>query len=817
MLLFIISKSPTLLLRGVLPAMVVLVLTAACGSTKGHVHGPAASPPASVTPTDSQTARVKKAEGAPAADSGLAAEASDAADEDTVFEEPADIIDEAQSYCDDGDFVAADSALRLAVRAAEAMDENADEGSEQLPSTAYFARIAAVYKQSMPASWPLPEEIAAAAFQDQLMRSIDSAGAGSLDSAALAAIACQKGVEYDVPMVWNQRVQRALSFYVRHRDVTIDKWVTRAPVYLSFMRKMFADSGLPGDLAYLPLIESGFNPLAYSYANASGIWQFIASTGKLYGLKRNFWIDERRDPIRSTEAAVGYLKKLFGDFGDWHLALAAYNCGENGVSRCIARHKTNDFWLLNRLPRQTRNYVPSYLAALTIAKNPKCFGAAFDAAGGFPLDTVRVKDCISLADIAQGLGIRGETLSALNPHLLRWCTPFDTDGVIVYLPAGAKAGWKAFYENLPPEKLVRWYRYEIKRGDDVEGLAERYNVAADALSSINRVSGGTLTAGRHLFIPVSAVPLPANVVYSAPPEAEIKALDMSDYEYAGVSVRYRVRSGDNLGRIARRYHVRVSQLCRWNHVTGKTILRPGRILLVSRPQPIPAAETPPPAVAAARTLPAPQMGGPVPQPADAPAVLQTHLVEIGDTPFSVSRRYDLTIDELARLNGLNMAHPIIKIGQTLIVKVPAAPQAASTPAAAAPAIPAPDSSAPAKVYGAARVHVVEKGENLFRLSLRYSVTVDTLMSLNRITDVLGVRAGDTLLIPPMPRQSASNLSGGVKDTGVIYYKVKDGDTLPRIAAAFGVSVDSLSKENMLAPDTVLVPGKVIKVVTSQGL
>ena len=277
------------------------------------------------------------------------------------------------------------------------------------------------------------------------------------------------------------------------------------------------------------------------------------------------------------------------------------------------------------------------------------------AADTLPPDTVHLKDCISLADIADGLGIGRDAIAKMNPHILRWCTPFDSAGLLLYLPAGKKKSWNAFLANLPPEKRVQWFRYEIKRGDDIAGLAARYGVPPDALSSINRITVPKLTPGHHLFIPVSAVPLPTNVAYSPPPESEIKALDLPDYEYAGISIRHRVRPGDNLGRIARRYHTTVTQLCRWNHMTGKTLLRPGRILLVSRPQPPPVAEASPPVLASAapahapmeitQTTPAstqpvqpaqqPQIPLPLPAvAAAAPVPAQTHIVEIDETPFS---------------------------------------------------------------------------------------------------------------------------------------------------------------------------------------
>jgi len=672
----------------------LLVFAFGCASTRR-----AAPSPLSVKTKNPvvQTAHHVASDTARAARTAATANFTDSAEGasgDTSRDDATDLVEEAKSNIDDSDFAAADSLFKIATRVIESGDKPSD--STAGPTAGLLDEIVALYKERMPASYKVPEDIRLAVFQRQMMGSIDSLNVALPDSVALAALACRSNSEYDVPVVWNQRVQRALYFYLKNRDITIDLWFPRAVHYLPAMKAMFADSGLPQDLAYLPLIESGFNPVAYSYANASGIWQFIASTGKLYGLKRTFWLDERRDPIRSTQAAAMYLKKLFGNFGNWHLALAAYNCGENGLARSIARNRSNDFWTLKRLPNQTKNYVPFYLAALTIAKNLKCFGIKIPDIVSRPPDTVRVNDCISLSDIASGLGINPDSLRKMNPHIMRWCTPPDVANSLLYLPAGTKQAWQSFCAGLAPEKRVKWVRYPIKKGDTQESLALHYGVSVNALQSINRLTQPKLTPGNYLFIPVSDVPLGPDVAYSLPPEPEIRALDLPDYEFSGVTVRHRVRSGDNLGVIARRYHVSVNQLCRWNHITGHTILRPGRQLVVSRPQPaIETASAPVPApapaapVAAAGSALVKDTTRPVPSPApdtahvalpmpaaaqppaqaaaEVAAPAKTHIVEIGETAFSISRKYGLTVSELAALNGLDVAHPVIKIGQVIKV------------------------------------------------------------------------------------------------------------------------------------------------------
>jgi membrane-bound lytic murein transglycosylase D len=862
---FLKSKNTAILF--LLFVIAFLLLAFGCASTRSRVTPLIGPQNVQTAAHDSVVAAKESPDTVSYADSGEYSDSLAAEEGDSIYDDPGDLIEVAKSYIEDSSFASADSTLKEAVKAIESKEE-VNEGGKSVPSSRYLDEIAAIYKEKMPAAFPIPEDITMAVFQRQILLSIDSMNVLPSDSMNLAALACQKNLAYDIPMVWNQRVQRALYFYLRNRGNTVDHWFYRASYYLPVMKAMFADSGLPQDLAYLPLIESGFNPLAYSYANALGIWQFIASTGKIYGLRRNFWVDERRDPIRSTEAAIGYLKKLYGEFGHWHLALAAYNCGENGVARSIARHNTNDYWNLKRLPRQTKNYVPCYLAALTIAKNPKCFGITLPATGTLPLDTVHLSDCISLGDIAAGLNVDYDSLKKMNPHIMRWCTPPDVTNALLYLPAGKKKAWGGFYAQLPPEKRVRWVRYEIKRNDTIENIAGHYDMAADALISINRLTAATkLIPGHHIFIPQSDTPLGMEAAYTLPPESEIKALDLPDYEFSGVAVRHRIRPGDNLGRIARRYHVTVNQLCRWNHIAGRTILRPGRVLVVSRPLPPVEAPSKPVVASAATSRPVPPVetaSKPVAAPAAAinlpvspvetalkpvaaPAAIsqtatgQVHVVKIGDTPFSISRRYGITVEELASINGLHMAHPRIKIGQTLkiswgapspavpLVTGPVRPDTVPHESALAHKVknykesdldsvdngPSPGSGAekrtetPLKAEN--RRHVVAKGENLFRISQKYSVSTPALLAANSLRNESLVRAGDTLFIPAGPDTVLPPVKAATPHE-VIYYKVREGDTLLRIAAAFGIPVDSLYKENNLKPDFVVSPGKVIRVV-----
>ena len=614
-----------------------------CGSTREKISVPdGAQTPEAALP---DTADVAAAESDTAAGPETDEDDMDENDGDSAAADPGEFIENAKTLCTEGNFAAADSSLKKAIQAIETADEEQVTG--WFPASRYVDEIVSIYNDRMPATYPIPDDIAASAFQQQMGRSLDSMKILPAESLSVATMACRKNLVYDVPITWNERVQRALFFYVTNRQNTIDRWFLRAPYYLPFMRKTFADSGLPQDLAYLPLIESGFNPRAYSYAHAAGIWQFISSTGQRYGLRHTYWLDERRDPLKSTQAAASYLKKLYGDFGHWHLALAAYNCGENGMVRVINRSRSNDYWKLNRLPAETRNYVPSYLAALTIAKNPECFGVTPAPADTFPCDTVIVDDCIALDDITEAAGVSSDSLKKMNPHLLRWCTPPDVTGSILYLPRGTKEKFAEFRAGLPEAKKVRWCLYEVRGNDNIGKIARQFRISADGVKAINRLTKDRLAAGQHLFLP-----LPngkeKTTAYYIPPEPPRE----DDF---GFMTRYRIRKGDCVSKIARRFHVTCAQLYRWNRLTQKSKLRVGQCLIV-RPGPPPETAASAVSAAAVSAVKSKQDG--------------TYVVLMGDTPFSIARRSGIAITDLLAWNHIDATRPIIHVGDTLRLAAP---------------------------------------------------------------------------------------------------------------------------------------------------
>ena len=282
---------------------------------------------------------------------------------------------------------------------------------------------------------------------------------------------------YQIPMVLNDSVENHLEYFkTKGRDV-FQKWLDRSTRYIPVMQEIFREKNLPEDLVYVAMIESGFNPYAISWARAVGPWQFMPHTGKLYGLKIDWWVDERKDPIKATHAAAEHFKDLHNLFGSWPLALASYNAGAGKVQRAVLRTRSEDFWDLKDsryIRRETKNYIPKFMAATIIAKNPEAYGFTVQPAGPYVYDEVVITESTDLRLIARCAGTTYETVKELNPELKRWVTPPDTTHYILRLPSGTKTAFTANYQNLPADQKIRWERHLVGKG--IHPLGDRKTV-----------------------------------------------------------------------------------------------------------------------------------------------------------------------------------------------------------------------------------------------------------------------------------------------------------------------------------------------------
>ena len=311
---------------------------------------------------------------------------------------------------------------------------------------------------------------------------------------------------YESNATASKAVEKSIGLFSTTIKERFSLWLSRSGQYLDMMKGILRKKNVPEDMVFLSLIESGFNPNAYSIARAAGPWQFIASTARRYGLEINWWKDERRDPIKSTEAAADYLKDLYGMFGSWNLAMAAYNAGEGKILKAIKRSKADTYWDLlgtRHIKRETKEYVPRFIAAGLIATNPKDFGFE-DIAYHEPLsyDEVELDAPLDLSVAAECAGTDTESLKKLNPELRRWCTPPDVPHYVLRIPKGTKEAFLAKLSQVPEGGRFTLEHYTVRKGDSFKKIAHRTGFPVSVILSLNSMEKiMPLKAGSTIYLP----------------------------------------------------------------------------------------------------------------------------------------------------------------------------------------------------------------------------------------------------------------------------------------------------------------------------
>ncbi|MGH7773206.1 MAG: transglycosylase SLT domain-containing protein [Candidatus Binatia bacterium] len=320
----------------------------------------------------------------------------------------------------------------------------------------------------------------------------------------------QRKIEFSIPLVENNRVLYFVNFFSGRLRGFFERALARSGRYVPMMTTILREEGLPEELVYLSLIESGFSPYAYSKAKAMGPWQFIRGTGLRYGLKINGWVDERKDPIKSTRAAAAYLKDLHLQFGEWFLAAAAYNAGERKVEKAISRSRTNDFWHLSQkthLKSETRNYVPKFIAATLIASTPEKYGFG-DVIYEPPMeyDEVSIKKPLRLQTIAELASTTVAAIKELNPALLRNSTPPSENGFMLRVPAGRGETFSQAYELLPDSAAVKVITHTVRKGETLVTIAKKYRQQVSQLMELNNLKSRRIQVGQDLIIMPDGAP-----------------------------------------------------------------------------------------------------------------------------------------------------------------------------------------------------------------------------------------------------------------------------------------------------------------------
>ncbi len=438
--------------------------------------------------------------------------------------------------------------------------------------------------------------------------------------------------EGHIPLVINPRVERAISYFQNRARDSFEKWLTRYPYYYPMIKEILDSHELPEELIYHSMVESGLNPRAYSRAKAVGMWQFIFSTAKIYGLDRDWWVDERRDPEKATNAAAKYLKDLYLEFDDWYLALAAYNAGAGRINRAIRIHQTRDFWALNTLPKETKNHVPTVLATAIIAKNPKKYG--FDIPKNdkiYNFDKVEVKNSTDLNVLAKCAGISVDELRQYNPELRQHATP-SGKSYFLKIPSGLKNEFLNSYnllddrQRFAPEYMI----HVVKSGHNLSWIADKYGVKIHQIASFNKIKNyNRLSIGQKLTIPISGNLLNSRNL------AQNKEKN---------SVVYTVRSGDTLGHIAMRFSSTARKIRQLNGLSYGSVIYPNQKLKVPINNKLNLTENP------------------------TNTVKEIYTVKSGDTLSHISERYRVGMSKIRKWNGISHSDLIIP-GQKLVIYV----------------------------------------------------------------------------------------------------------------------------------------------------
>ncbi len=376
----------------------------------------------------------------------------------------------------------------------------------------------------------------------------------------------------------DDRIEAELKWFARHQAY-LDRVAERAQPYLHMIIEEVERRGMPSEIALLPVVESAFQPFAYSHGRAAGLWQFVPGTGRRFGLRQSWWYDGRRDVHEATRAALDYLQYLHRHFdGDWLLALAAYNSGEGTVAKAVRRNKSRgkptDFFSLD-LPRETEGYVPKLLAISMLVDAPELYEVAFKPIANEPvLARVEVDSQIDLDLAAELAGIELEDIYWYNPGFNRWAT--DPDGPHhLLLPVELVEGFRERLAEYPRDKRIHWARHTIRNGDSLGLIAERYRTTTALIKKVNGMRSSSIRAGRTLIIPVARKDLSR---YRLSADNRLKRQQQRERD--GVKVMYRVQNGDTLWEIARRYQVGIQSLAKWNGMAPRDTLRPGQTLVI---------------------------------------------------------------------------------------------------------------------------------------------------------------------------------------------------------------------------------------------
>ncbi len=474
-------------------------------------------------------------------------------------------------------------------------------------------------------------------------------------------------VSYDFPIVINKQVEAYLNIFQNEQKKAFRRWLERSAKYLPMIQRELREAGLPEDLAYLAMIESGFNQRAYSRSRAVGLWQFMKGTGKEYNLRIDRYVDERRHALKSTRAAIAFLSDLYADFGDWHLSVAAYNAGGGKIGRGLKRYKTDNFWSLAQkryLKLETKRYVPKLIAAIIIAKDPEAYGftnISYDPP--IQYETLRVGPGLSLDAVALVSNSSNKLIKQLNQELKTGKTPLNKRYYDVQIPMGHGEIAKANLPRLSSVVSTGYKTHIIKKGDTLSRICRRYNINKTTLLKINNLRSSSLVAGNHLRIPYSHT------------RYRLLALGSTVAEASDDLILHTIKTGETVSKIAATYNVPAALIVSWNGLKNIHKIRAGQQLALyiegagklNRAVPLKKQIPSSPTIAAnsqtSLIVFSKQKKWAIDTSSPNNETISWYRVRQGDSLWKIARRFNLSTQQLKSWNKLtsNRIHPGIKL------------------------------------------------------------------------------------------------------------------------------------------------------------
>lgn len=576
---------------------------------------------------------------------------------------------------------------------------------------------------------------------------------------------------FQIPMDDNEYVKKSIEFLTQKPigRKFVRTSLARSTAWGNVIKKIIAEEGMPAELFYLAMVESGFNPFAVSRAKAVGIWQFIMSTGQLYGLNADGsqWIDERRDPIKSTRAAMRHLRDLYNELGDWHLAIAAYNCGINAVQRAIAQYGKPDsvsFWtIMQYLPRETRNYVPLFIAVVKVVNNLEEFGFnlnEIEYAPEIQFDKYALKEPVSLTAIAKCANTTVDKIRELNPELVFSFTPPTTNEYEIRIPYGSKQTFVANFLNLTPEEKRPYLSYKTEKHETIEQIAKKFEVDPNEVLLVNNITSATkkLPKGTNLKIPVggtaypqqnalasndspetsntqSTTPRSKSDTLASPEKPSEKSKNLATQSV----IRYVVKENENLNKISEKYNIPADSIVVWNGLRNK-VLTPGQTLRIyfsgetnrternlADPKPK-TNEIEPKTTAKASNDNEERLVPTKTKKEQAKAKEIVHKVRRGETLESISKKYDVSMDEIIANNkDLKKRKGKVLAGEKLVIRTT---QKEKSSVAQKSNSKGKSSKSKKSETVKPRYHTVQKGENLSSIAKKYKVDLNDIYAMN---------------------------------------------------------------------------------------